>query len=93
MAYHAPFKECEGPDALCTVDDLVWYYEIARADLLLQTADGAEGDDCADADGAECGDVGASIDFMGGFFMMETVAGEKGDGDWFAGRGGGMVED
>jgi hypothetical protein len=81
MANNASLEECERPDALCAVDDLVWDDEIARLDLLLQTADGGEGDDGADADGAQGGDVGPRGDLMGCDLVVQTVSAEEGNGD------------
>lgn len=47
------------PDAFRPVNDLIRHDEVARSDLLLQAADGGEGDDGADTERAEGGDVGA----------------------------------
>lgn len=56
---HAAFEEGEGADAFCAVDDLVRHDKVARLDVLAQTADGGEGNNCAHAERAEGGNVGA----------------------------------
>lgn len=93
MPDEASFEESPRPDALGAIDDLVRHDEIARSDLLLQAADGGEGDDGADAERAEGGDVGARGDFVRGELVVEAVAGEEGDGGWVPGCGGGVVQD
>jgi hypothetical protein len=82
---HALLEEGEGPDALCAVDDLVGDDEVARADLLLQRADGGEGDDGAHADVSQRRDVGLVLDLMRREFVVETVARQEGDGHVLAG--------
>lgn len=89
----ASLEESPRPHALGAIDDLIRDDEIARSDLLLQAADGGEGDDGADAERAEGGDVGARGDFVRGELVVEAVAGEEGDGGWVPGRGGGVVQD
>ena len=81
VADNATLEECEGADTLGAVDDLVWNDKVAGLDLLLQTADGGESNDCADTDGAESGNVGARRDLMRGDLVVSTVTTEEGDGD------------
>lgn len=93
VAHDAAVEKGEWADALGAVDDLVWDDEVARLDVLLQRADGGEGDDAAHAEGAERRDVGAVRDLMGRERVVCAVAREEGnhgvavgeDGD----RGGG----
>lgn len=80
VADYAALVEGEGPDALGAVDDLVGNDKVHGLDLLAQGADGREGDDGAHADGAKGGDVGARGNLVGGKLVVETVAGEEGDG-------------
>ena len=49
VADPAVFEECPAAYAFGAVDDLVGQKEVAGADVLLEGADGGEGDDCADA--------------------------------------------
>lgn len=70
-----------GPDTLGTVDDLIGDHKVAGLDSLLETADGGEGDDAADTDGAQSSDVGAGGDFMGGDLVVSTVTAQEGHGD------------
>lgn len=79
-------EESERTNALGAIDDLVWDHEVAGLDLLLQRADGREGNDAADAEGAESGDVGAVRDFVGGEGVVGAVAGEEGDGGVLVGE-------
>ena len=84
-------EESKRPDALRTIDNLVRDDEVTWLDLLRKTADGTEGDDGADAEGAERGDVGAGGDLVGREFVVEAVAGEEGDWDGVLRVGGGLV--
>lgn len=93
VADHAAFEECEWADSLGAVDDLVGDDEVAGFDGFLEAAYSGEGDDGADAEVAEGGDVGASGDFVGGELVMEAMAGDEGDGDWLACGGRWVVED
>jgi hypothetical protein len=78
---NASLEECKRSDALGAVNDLVRDDEVAGLDLLLQAADGGEGDDGADADGAEGGDVGAGGDLVRRDLVVCAVAAEEGDRD------------
>lgn len=89
----ASFEEGPWPDAFGPIDDLIRHDEIPRSDLLLQAADGGEGDDGADAERAEGGDVGARRDFVWGEFVVEAVSGEEGDWSRVARCWGGVMED
>jgi hypothetical protein len=93
VADHAALEEGKGPDALCAVDGLVGHHEVARAHVLLQRADGGEGDDGADADAPQRGHVGAVPDLMRGELVVQAVAREEGHGHGLARRGRGMVQD
>lgn len=93
VANHALLEVCEGADALGAVDDLVGDYEVARADLLLQRANGGEGDDGAHAEVTQRRDVGLVLHLVGRKLVGETVAREEGDGHILAGRGRGVVQD
>ena len=79
MCHDAVFEKGKRSDALGSVDDLVREEEVAGPDGLLQAADGGEGEDAADAELAESGDVGAGRDFMGAVLVVEAVAREEGD--------------
>lgn len=74
-------EEGERADALGAVDDLVGDHEVAGLDLLLQTADGGEGNDGADANGAEGGDVRAGGHLMGRDLVVLAMTAQEGDGD------------
>jgi hypothetical protein len=89
----ASLEEGKGADALCAVDDLVGNDEVPRFDLLPQGAHGGKGNDGADAEAAQRGDVGAGGHFVGGELVVEAVAGEEGDGEALSGRGGRVQED
>jgi hypothetical protein len=90
---HAGFKEGERSNTLGAVDDLVRDNKVARFHGFLEGADGGKGDDGANAEGAEGGDVGAGRDFMRGELVVCPVAREEGDGDRSASGGGGVFED
>lgn len=94
VADHATLEEGEGTDALGAVNDLVGDDKVTGLDLLLQRAYGAEGDNGADTEATESGDVGAGGNLMGSDLVVKTMAGDEGDGDGLAvGRGRGVVED
>lgn len=93
MADHTLLEEGEGPHALGAVDDLVGHHEVARADLLLQRADGGEGDDGAHAEVAQGGDVGLVLDLVRRVLVVEAVAREEGDGHGLAGAGRVVLQD
>ena len=57
MPNHAALEKRERSDALGTVDDLVWHDKVTRLNVLAQTTNGGESDDCAHAERAECGNV------------------------------------
>lgn len=81
VSNHASLEEGERPDALGTVNDLVWNHEVAGLDLLLQATDGREGNDGADTNRAQSSDVGASRHLMGGNLMVQAVTTEESDSD------------
>jgi hypothetical protein len=78
---NASLEEGERPDTLGAVNDLVWDNEIAGLDLLLQAADGGKGNDGADADGAEGGDVGAGGNLVGSNLVVCAVSAKEGNGN------------
>ena len=85
-------EESKRPDALRTIDNLVRDDEVTWLDLLRKTADGTEGDDGADAEGAERGDVGAGGDLVGREFVVEARGGRgRRLGRRVAGLVGGLV--
>jgi hypothetical protein len=81
MSHDSALKKRKRPHALRPVDNLVRHHEVARLDLFLQGADGAEGDDAAYAEGAEGGDVGTVWHFVRCKRVVNSMAGEEGDGD------------
>jgi hypothetical protein len=81
VTYESALEEGKGADSLGAVDDLVRDDEVHGLDLLLQGAHGAEGDHAAHADVAERGDVGAGGNLVRRILVVDTVAGEEGDGD------------
>jgi hypothetical protein len=74
-------EEGEGTDALCAIDDLVGDDKVHWLNLLLERADGGKGDDTANADVPQGGDVCAVGDLVGGKLVMQAVTGEEGDVD------------
>lgn len=88
MADDAALEKSKGPHALGPVDDLVRHDEVAWADLFLQRADGAEGDDAAHAQRAQRRDVGAAGHFVRRERVVRAVAREEGDGDRVVGQDG-----
>lgn len=94
VADHAALEEGERADALGAVNDLVGDDEVAGLDLFLEGAYGAEGDDGADTEATESGDVGAGGNLVRSDLVVETMAGDEGNGDGLAVAGGrGVVED
>lgn len=93
VPHHPALEERERTNALCAIDDLIRHDKIPGFDFLAQAAHGGEGNDGAHAEFAEGGDIGARGDFVGGEFVVETVAGEEGDWNGQAGGGGGVLED
>lgn len=80
MADEALLEEGEGADALCAVDNLVGDDKVHGLDVLLEGADGAEGDDAAHADVPQGRDVGARGDLMGRELVVGAVPRKEGDG-------------
>ena len=74
MSHHTLLEECEGPYALCAVNNLVWDYEVARSDLFLERADGREGDDGAYTNVSQRSDIGLILDLVRRVFMVEAVS-------------------
>ena len=76
-----PLEERKRSDTLGTINDLVRDHKVAGLDLLLQAADGGEGNDGADANGTERGNVGAGRNLMRGDLVVHAMATEKSDCD------------
>ena len=94
VADHAALEEGERTNALGAIDDLVGDDEVAGLDLLAQRAYGAEGDDGADTEATESGDVGASGDLVRSNLVVKTMAGDECDRNGLAvSRGRGVVKD
>lgn len=85
-------EECKRSDTLGAVDDLVGNHEITGLDLLLQAANGGEGDDGADTDGTQGSNVGAGRDFVGRNLMVQAMATEEGNSDKLASVGALVVK-
>ena len=81
VANHSALEEGEWADPFGAINDLVGNDKVHRLDVLLEGADGREGDDCADANGAEGGDVGAGWDLVRGDLVMGAMAAEECDGN------------
>lgn len=81
VADEAALEEGEGADALGAVDDLVGDHKVHGLDLLLEGADGAEGDDAAHANVPQGGDVGAGGHLVRRELVVGAVAGEEGNRD------------
>jgi hypothetical protein len=64
-------------NALCAIDNLVRDHKVHGLDLLLQRADGGEGDDRSDTEMAESSDVGAVRDFVRRKLVVHSVAGKE----------------
>jgi hypothetical protein len=69
------------PNTLGAVNDLVGDNKVTRLNLLLKTADGGEGDDAANTDRAQSGDVGTSRDLVGCDLVVGAVAAQERDGN------------
>lgn len=93
VADHALLEVREGADALGTVDDLVRDYEVARADLLLERADGGEGNDGAHAEVSQRSNVGLVLDLVGRKLVGKAVSRKERDGHILAGGGRRVVQD
>lgn len=93
MPDHPAVEERERAHPLRPVNHLVRHDEVPRPHLLLEAADGREGNDSAHTQVPQGRDVGARRDLMRGEFVVRAVAGEEGDGDGAAGCGGGVVQD
>ena len=74
MAYHASLKEGKWPDAFGTVDDLVRDDEVAGSDMLLERADGREGNNGADTKVAQCGNVGLVLDLVRRKLVVQAMS-------------------
>jgi hypothetical protein len=88
MTNNTALEEGKGSDALGAIDDLVRDDKVHGLDLLLQRADGGEGNDASDTEVAESGDVGTVGDLVGRKLVVQAVAGEEGDVDAVVGEDG-----
>jgi hypothetical protein len=80
---HSTFEVGKRSHAFRAVNGLVGDKEVARLEFLSQGPNGAKGDDAADADFPQSGDVGAVIDFVRRKLVMEAMAGEESDIEGF----------
>lgn len=78
VADNATLEEGEGADALGSVNDLVGNDKVHGLDLLLQGANGGEGNNGADTDVSQSSNVGAVGDLVRGELVVHTVAGKEG---------------
>lgn len=81
VADDTPLEERERSDTLGAINDLIRDHKVAGLDLLLQATDGGEGNDGADANGAERGNVGAGRNLMRGNLVMQAMATQESDCD------------
>ena len=72
-------EETGRTNAFGAIDDLSWEGKVAGGDFFAEGADGAEGEDDADAEVFEGGDVGARRDGGGGDAVVLSVASDEGD--------------
>lgn len=79
VANDTALEEGKGADALGPIDDLVGNYKVHGLDLLPQRTDSRKGDDAADANVAQSGDVGAVRDLVGRKLVVQAVSSEEGD--------------
>lgn len=79
MTDKAALEEGEWANALCAVDDLVRDHKVHGLDLLLQGAYSAEGNDAADTNVSQSGNVGASGNLVRCILVVCTVAGKESD--------------
>lgn len=77
MADNTTLEESERPDALCAIDNLVRDHKVHGLDLLLERADGREGDDASDTEMAESSDVGAVRNLVRRKLVVHTVTGKE----------------
>jgi hypothetical protein len=61
------------------VKELVWQHDVTRMVFFLEGADGGDGDDPADVQGAEGPNVGAVIEFSGEDAVAFAMTGKKKD--------------
>lgn len=81
---YATLEESPGTNTLGAVNDLVGDNKVTGLDLLLQTANGGEGNDAADTDGAQGGNVSAGGNLVGSNLVVQAMAAQEGDGDSLA---------
>lgn len=79
MSNNAFLKKGKRSNTLCTINDLVREHKVHRLDLLLQGADGSEGDDTTYTNVPQGGYVGAVRDFMGCKLVVNAMASQEGD--------------
>lgn len=93
VCHCAALEKGKRTDTLGPIDYLVRHDKVSRFDVLLQTANGGEGDDRAHADGAQGGDVGPRRDFVRRDLVVKTVTAQESNGDILATGRALMVED
>jgi hypothetical protein len=77
MSNCASLKEGKWPDSLRSINNLIRNDEVTRLDVLLQTADGGEGDDSPHADGPQSGNIGAGRNLVGGNLVVKAVTAQE----------------
>lgn len=77
VADNAALEKGKGADTLGAVNGLVGDDKVHGLNLLLEGADGGEGDDAADTDTAESGNVGTVGHLVRGKLVVDAVAGEE----------------
>lgn len=77
VADNTSLEESKWPDTLCAIDNLVRDHKVHGLDLLLERADGREGDDASDTKVAESSDVGAVGNLMGRKLVVHAVTGKE----------------
>lgn len=77
MADNTTLEEGERPNTLCAIDDLVRDDKVHGLDLLLERADGREGDDASDTEMAESSNVGAVGNLVRRKLVVHTVTGKE----------------
>jgi hypothetical protein len=77
MANNTTLEEGKRSDALCAIDNLVRDHKVHGLDLLLERADGREGDDASDTEMAESSNVGAVGNLVRRKLVVHSVTGKE----------------
>lgn len=77
VADNTTLEEGKWSNTLCAIDDLVRNHKIHGLDLLLERADGREGNDASDTEMAESSNVGAVRNLMGRKLVVHAVTGKE----------------